>query len=1635
VNSAGAVSPRGPGAGLDAASLASSLEQLTSGWTPAPGVSPEMLTAARQALAASLITGKSLADIYALASPANARPPANPQLSAQLLKLATAALAQPASRTIAVIRSSSAATRANPLGRPDWARGAQILQSYGPFQGLQGVLHWVDLIVFTRSIPFAFGTAASPFGVFPYQGGFLPPSPTSVPLGNGSIWFLANLLSSALPAGNFTGFTIANGTLTSSAPLSFDNGVYVAPSGATLTVTATLLPLPTPVPTGAPGGDAAAAVFTPPPSVTLSIQQTAAAFEAVADCTAQAYGTSLALHWNKKTPVQSTAQPLVIIPCDPSPATFAFSNVQSNLMIPSGQVAITAAGWALPLSATTISTLPEAAGPGAAGIAIGPGASVVNAVEPAPVPASSGVIEIGTGGLYLALVGKAAPVETTYQLWPQAPPSTLNSVLQFSPSADFVFVFLASPGQELLYTGGTVTAFLDRPLEATGGRFPYASPCVLLIDANKVTTRLYVAGSTPVAASQIRSIALENALLGVELPSAILLYGTLQEQNVTNCTVILSFTSRWLLPTLPDPYAANFDLSVIPPETDSGLQAVLLAAVVWHGASATPVLAFELVPAPTGTGTAGTPFPATLSVNSDVLAAAPGGPGAAPALLDLSTRIDLFGVALFPTLAALLLARERDQNLTDSSTPAPPLALNGMSLALNAAIAVTFALPQVSWEPMESTATDEPGPIFCDPAADGPPLLATAPDIQQLVPFSPGPLLSNNIENVATGHPFAAIFSLPFGLAAVIIQSNRAVNARGGIGSAFQAAGGRFGLNRPVFPESFVPNPKPPVADVEGAIQLSVGCEHPDAPDASFPGFTEVDALHGPKVGIPPNGYGYDVLGPSTANTQGVGVIFENEFGAKGKSPGVPISRIDFSGYGASIFSEWIKSDATPASIIKVQFETSIGRTAYEVVKAFSVIYPYYVKAVRTVTMLRQNAGWVKRSDTGWQPASAGQFDYPSGTPDDWPTRIHRGALAGVFNVRNIREQPTSVKVGSFEFTKVLFDADLGIASGLTVVDGGFKAPVAGVLNPPELVASTDMVGYLQIQPDETVADPNTIKGLFAQIGPLSPAIACTIEVGASGGLPGTTLRCTAFQTNIISEGTTGSVPALGVALMGAPQIPRGGGWSMGLRKYTDPAPSALPNDFPVPLVQPANVTDIWYIADVTDILQLTQPRNYYSLMHSTGTNKVLFEAPQIPTAAASPGLVFPQPTGAPLPGGVPLNQGSPNFGDLASILKSTGLFPDIANAISLIQGSSETINTIAQGFKYTKTYPGPTNPPLPMTTLINSGVIIIDLVYADSPDRTGEPATITYTVNSADSPSWTLSVGPISFQLIIPAFSSEAIITVAGQFSADEQSKAGLTELDVYMSGALSAVQSVFSNLRTLAQFLPGGAGANLDVAVADGIIVVSDSFTIGDLPLGLGDLTDVSLDLGLNVQLSPLSVNFSVGIGNPNNPFNWIVSPLAGNGLMNFGVTDNQHSFTIQAGIGLGLAIDLGIASGSASVAIAVQLNVTGDSITVLAILSGQASVDVLDGLASATITLSASVGFGLQPFPPPLPKFTPPFQVNPPQLPNSVTLSPETVTLLASCSVGIHLSVCWVASVSWDGMWNFQQSITSPQITVGY
>ena len=71
----------------------------------------------------------------------------------------------------------------------------------------------------------------------------------------------------------------------------------------------------------------------------------------------------------------------------------------------------------------------------------------------------------------------------------------------------------------------------------------------------------------------------------------------------------------------------------------------------------------------------------------------------------------------------------------------------------------------------------------------------------------------------------------------------------------------------------------------------------------------------------------------------------------------VPVTRIDFSGFGESTFSDWRNPAGVPPTISKTIFHVMVGRTALEVVQAFSIKYPYAVRVVRTITIERTNAG------------------------------------------------------------------------------------------------------------------------------------------------------------------------------------------------------------------------------------------------------------------------------------------------------------------------------------------------------------------------------------------------------------------------------------------------------------------------------------------------------------------------------------------------------------------------------------------------------------------------------------------------------------------------------------------------------
>jgi hypothetical protein len=1647
----------------DASDVAQWLSGLTAGWTPAPGVDPATLAAARTALAASFLAAPPAEAPPAEAPPAGAQRPAaytavaSPALAAELLEIsqrARDAAARAAQTTIAVVRSLSGADPSNPAGVPALARGGRVTGRYGPFQDATGALNWVDLLPVTSSEQVQYAGAAAPFAVVPVRREiivsrppFPPPPPNELQLGAGSVWFLASLLGAGFEAGAFTGFAITGGTLLSTQPFTFADGAYQVPAGAGLTLTVQTAPAAQAVTGAIAGPDAAAATATPPAELVIEFTEAGATLQLVADTQARAYGSGVTLHWAGAAPAPSAVLPEVLIPCTASAVSFDFASAASQVFAPSGTAPVTAAAWALPLAVTGIATLPEAAGAGVCELHLDAGAELnTEASGSGPVPIASWLLQIGTGTLFAEAVSAAqapaqAPAETTLTLWPQAAPSTLSATIVFGTTAASAFGFAGSAATELLLVTGDLTAHLDRPLDASGSRIPFCTTgtnAAVILQHTYASTLASVSGTQTAQDLPELSLVLENALLRAGSPTTLTVSGQLDQDRFLGCTAGLVFPLRWILPTLPDPYAASFSTS----QVTGGSQAssAVTAVTSWDGTNP-PTMSCTLQAA-AGASQPTLALPAAPAAPAALAAPASEAPASVTesrllslALLDLSTKVDLFGVAIAPligqyategpgmdigdilgSIAPAAPAPAAAEPAPAATTQAPAYAVQGMSLAFNGADVATFAVPQVSWEPMETTSQAAPQPIG-NPGSDGFPLLVAAPDSQQLVPFAPQPVLTNNISNVAAGLPFAALFSLPFGLTAAISQPNRPLNAR--VRSTFLAGGGTFSSLSPAFS---------PTASQQLTAAVSLTLTPPGqegATDPLFQGQTIVDVS-----------YETQVLGEvPTASPPGsspVETIFVGDFGYGKPQQGVPLERADLSGYGASIFSEWLNDPAqAPPAIIKVQFEATRGRTRYEVIQAKSVIYPYGVLAVRTITMQRQNAGWVNRTDSGWQPTSSGRFTFPD------QAVVHAGAMLGVFNVRNIREQGAPVQSAGLTYQQVLFDADIGVASSLDVTAGAFTATPAFETGQLTLVPSQDLAGYLQLLPVGDPPTPANLASLVNQYGPFTPAVTCTVQAGKFGtgsgaSTAGTILRCSAFEVAVVTTGQSANPsPELGVALRGAPQVPRGGGWSMGVRRYTDQAPTALPNDFPVPLVQNNNDTTRWHLADVADLDSFTQPASYYSLLHATGTNKVLFEAPQIPAAAGPgpgsvPGLQFPL-LPAPLAGGV-ANPGSPNLGDLAAILGSTGLFPELSQALSLLEPADpvQQLNTIPTGFQYQKTHtfaPDPMTGNPVTTSIIENSVITITLAYADTTQPPPKPATLTYTVDSAASPSWTLSLGPLTFEVTIPALNNNPVLKITGGFYADENTKAGLTGLNVTLGPALSAVQSVFSDLQALASYLPGGIGASLDVAVSDGQLTVSDTFSIANLPLGLGQLTDLSLDLGLQVTLSPLSVDFLVGLGAPDNPFNWIASPLAGNGLMNLGVQGGLPAFVIQAGLGLGLSIDLGIASGSASITVAVELDVTTTSITMIATLTGQASVDVLDGLASASLTLSAGIGFSVAEL----------ALTGPPVTPPELQIPGADITLIATCSVGIHISICWVVSVSWDGSWQFTQSFQTPQLTV--
>jgi len=1064
----------------------------------------------------------------------------------------------------------------------EWARGQAPSRSHGPFLNQRSEPVWIDIFRPVKLVSLLW--SQNPL-LPPKLMALLPMRSTTVParggirLAAGSAWLPSALLVPGRPANEFIGVKIKGGTLSlggrsqSQAQSITVSGTWKAslqlsldapePGGVSVSASATGSDV---------GADAKNAQIGLPASLGLEFGSGGLAALTLAESSLKAYGNAATLKRSTAAAFHDAMTHSIVIPCGISLERFTFAQQQSSLFQCGRATPVLQAGWSVVTTVTAPGNLGQASGAGALWLSLGGGLAAKWSAQPTPVVLAKPKLQLAPVSIAITAEISVDPVIKEFPLWDESTTDRRSSVTFEAPAGTMLY-YLSSPQLEAVLIFGTAIAHLDRPVAADGARIAVVMPsAILALVETPAATNVYLLGADAAAVQHAPlAMALENLFLRLQPPASLWLAGPLSEAGIASGTLNLRFQARSLLPTLPDPYAASFEVNSFASDAPVGW---LTASVLWPD-PAHPLLDFAIEfngqSAPSGEG--GT-LPALDSEAQSLF------------MLDLSSNADQFGVAL-------------------PFTSFGQLSVDGLSLVAPAGRIGIFTLPPISWEPMLSK---QPAPnvdaILPPPPHDGGPALLAA-DSVQLVPVAPMPLLTEYLDAVNKKKAFEARLPLPFGIIARL--NTRPWEPANGP-STFLADGGLFELNQPNFPSNLL-----------GSRQLLM-----QAPDSKIPGRERYFPRPSYAQTEDTNGYAAGVL------SQNIHTRWQGDFGYGKK--GAPLERYELTGYGASLFSDWRDRFTLGPAITQARFDVMVGRTAHEVIQMESRMYPWCAKMVRIITIQRTNGGWVLREDSGWLPASHGLFQFPKSAdiseltyvppvpPAFTDSQIHHGAVRGVMNIRNVRLSAAQFPVGGIIFQPVKFDADVLIDPAVKVIAGGTTVADGTLVPSREIdgyiqITGTDYAGTIngQADPFAMPADRGQIFQLLLSKGPAVAPLSCTIAVGGLANNASLTQRGVQAAVSCNDDQAD---PQLVAALRGAPVLPRDGAWSLARMKASDIAPNALDSHFAAPLVRPtapAAGSDKWHLADPADIRRLGDadtPNVIYGLLQSAGTQKIFFARP-----------------------------------------------------------------------------------------------------------------------------------------------------------------------------------------------------------------------------------------------------------------------------------------------------------------------------------------------------------------------------------------------------------------------------------------
>ncbi len=1166
----------------------------------------------------------------------------------------------------------------NPLETVDEFRWNQKrFEKVGPFLSEQGRSVWIDLFYYEDKLTVRSQNDNVPYFLFSkakrkYWLDTLKNTQT-VSLKAGYIWISGKLFANSSAGNEYVGFNIKGGSFSLTNKKKWINKYldFEGEFGGNLTIQLVQPDKNMPSFTGC--SKAQDTDFQYPDEVTFEWENGTLTSIVSGDGKFTGHGNNLSFTKFKTSVEYLSGQNHIFIPCNAAPTAWKASFSQSRLISAKGKASIKKSFWALPIvRVTNPDTLGEPENNGGWGLRLSSGivARWVGSDDQQPDALLNEILLL----LYpqaMFMYSEKATVDTAstisiqqkFSCWQLSAGDSARVPLSLDYKNKFPTIYYCHADDgELFLAGCDGKIQPDRPIYAEGSSVVIKDMKGWAIFSAKGTdTKINLLLSNPASLKDpAKPLVLENALMMVSKPTGLILEGTLAAKNRNNIDsgqiTLTHGLLRWK-PILPDPYVSNLLGGWDRGDDKRTFSSVVFAQISWSQVDK-PIVTFKgdlSLLSGVGIKPANEPVIRPLpvqpdnqtdsdikkrSINSKLKKNKAKIDGVFNQLekqmtgwrlLDVSTNMDLIGVSVSPYLFS-----GRDTTISRLALASGKSRTNAFvvkAMAVNTPLSVVhvFTVPQVQWEPVRTLPEDQNiatlgwFPEYLASATDGGPTRLIGLN-QELSPIIPDVVARHIQKSFTEGSAATALTTLAFGLKAVMQLTPQGTGSRNADSLA---------IVQPEFSQK----------KLMGSMQIKMLAESGNPLSGTrSPGFEGFMAqtLNGYEL-FSATELGLSVLGATFQSDASVETLFNEEFSSDGSDPFVPVTRFDISGYGASNFSEWDNPGAL-AQIGKVQFKIMVGRTAFEVVKFVSKIYPWGMTVTRSVTIERRGGGGVIRKDSGWQATQAGIFDFRTDELAQ-PYTFRPGTLRGCFNTRNIR--PASNDIISFteagedvELAPVYLDADVQLdgQSGGTVFSRG-------------------ILGFIQLAPKGKTLSVAAFQKLVIDQKAIGGPIDTMLNVSNSGFQ----FRAMRFEVDVTDNGGTTNFVGL---VRGQPVLPNNGSWSVvkiaAPGNTVDPqeavsadisrgTPLFIENTWQEPLDNRMNVSGPagpFRFADPVDLF-VPQPRYDYGFMQNTGSQAFLFRRPVIVSGTTEISSSL-----------------KPAFADPFALFTSKGVFPPIANVI-----------------------------------------------------------------------------------------------------------------------------------------------------------------------------------------------------------------------------------------------------------------------------------------------------------------------------------------------------------------------------------